>query len=411
MDRRKRSVLYSLPAADFHEVTSGSTYGNPWYAAGPGYNLVTGLGTPVANLLVPALACVAVWDGGATGAFSNPADWIAGVTPNPAVNGLILGGSTASSPFNDFPAGSNFDSVTFNGNCTLSGNAALLNSTILNVQGDNCLLLQLVLGDDGVLQVSSGSLTVGGSIANGGNSLTVGTAVSTTATITGSISGAGGLVKNGTGTLRLTGANSYSGGTTVSGGTLQVTSPAAITPGSALIVGSGAELLFDNVLGQSLQIAALPAENSPGCVSDVADDSAASAPLSDLPTAGGNAPVVPRTASSRDAGASGRGAEIGIPPSGEKAQRGDNSVLSLGLRIGVTSNCGRKFVLASAIGKSSTGHGLPPPFSRPRPGPRPVQLGCGLGILCESSFVGCPANDGTALAGAIVDLVLSQWNS
>ena len=45
-------ALYSLPAADFHDIL----YGNNGDAAGPGYDLVTGLGTPVANLLVPALA-------------------------------------------------------------------------------------------------------------------------------------------------------------------------------------------------------------------------------------------------------------------------------------------------------------------------------------------------------------------
>ena len=37
---------------DYHAVTSG----NNGYSAGAGYNLVTGLGTPVANLLVPDLA-------------------------------------------------------------------------------------------------------------------------------------------------------------------------------------------------------------------------------------------------------------------------------------------------------------------------------------------------------------------
>ena len=45
-------ALYSLPSADFHDILYGSN-GDP---AGPGYDLATGLGTPVANLLVPALA-------------------------------------------------------------------------------------------------------------------------------------------------------------------------------------------------------------------------------------------------------------------------------------------------------------------------------------------------------------------
>ena len=45
-------ALYSLPSADFNDIIDG----NNGYAAGPGYDLVTGLGTPVANVLVPALA-------------------------------------------------------------------------------------------------------------------------------------------------------------------------------------------------------------------------------------------------------------------------------------------------------------------------------------------------------------------
>jgi len=64
--------LYSLPAADFHVITSGTSTGSPQYTAAAGYNLVTGLGTPVANLLVPDLAGVA--DVVAIGPASLPAD-------------------------------------------------------------------------------------------------------------------------------------------------------------------------------------------------------------------------------------------------------------------------------------------------------------------------------------------------
>ncbi len=46
-------ALYSLPSADFHDITSG---GNGSYSAGPGYDQVTGLGTPVADRLIPDLA-------------------------------------------------------------------------------------------------------------------------------------------------------------------------------------------------------------------------------------------------------------------------------------------------------------------------------------------------------------------
>ena len=51
-DTQTLPALYSLPAADFHDIIDG----NNGDAAGPGYDLVTGLGTPVANLLVPDLA-------------------------------------------------------------------------------------------------------------------------------------------------------------------------------------------------------------------------------------------------------------------------------------------------------------------------------------------------------------------
>jgi hypothetical protein len=46
-------ALYSLPTGDFHDITSG---GNGTYNAGPGYDLVSGLGAPEANVLVSDLA-------------------------------------------------------------------------------------------------------------------------------------------------------------------------------------------------------------------------------------------------------------------------------------------------------------------------------------------------------------------
>jgi hypothetical protein len=45
-------LIYNLPSSDFHDITTGSN----GYSAGPGYDLATGIGTPIANLLVPSLA-------------------------------------------------------------------------------------------------------------------------------------------------------------------------------------------------------------------------------------------------------------------------------------------------------------------------------------------------------------------
>jgi subtilase family serine protease len=49
-------MLYQLPSSDFHDVTSGSSTGNPSYSAGPGYDLVTGRGSPYADRIVSALS-------------------------------------------------------------------------------------------------------------------------------------------------------------------------------------------------------------------------------------------------------------------------------------------------------------------------------------------------------------------
>lgn len=56
-------ALYQLAAADFHDVTSGSSTGLPTYSAAAGYDLVTGRGTPVANLVIMDMVA---WGGGST---------------------------------------------------------------------------------------------------------------------------------------------------------------------------------------------------------------------------------------------------------------------------------------------------------------------------------------------------------
>src|SRR5262249_52661833 len=48
-------MIYQLPGTDFYDITTGSN-GTRNNSAGPGYDLVPGLGTPQANLIVQALA-------------------------------------------------------------------------------------------------------------------------------------------------------------------------------------------------------------------------------------------------------------------------------------------------------------------------------------------------------------------
>ncbi len=49
-------LIYGLPSSDFHDITSGSNGG---FSAGAGYDLVTGRGSPIGNLVIPALASAA----------------------------------------------------------------------------------------------------------------------------------------------------------------------------------------------------------------------------------------------------------------------------------------------------------------------------------------------------------------
>jgi subtilase family serine protease len=53
LDGRSQALpaLYGMSAASYHDITSGANA----YSATPGYDLVTGLGSPIANRLIPAL--------------------------------------------------------------------------------------------------------------------------------------------------------------------------------------------------------------------------------------------------------------------------------------------------------------------------------------------------------------------
>ena len=94
--------LYALPASDFHDVTTG----NNGYSAGAGYDLVTGRGTPIVNVLAPALAGTAKTTpppstGSPTPSIgsvsANPSSVTAGTTVTLTASGVQESGGTISS--------------------------------------------------------------------------------------------------------------------------------------------------------------------------------------------------------------------------------------------------------------------------------------------------------------------------
>ena len=90
-----QQALYSLPQRDYNAIASGSN----GYSAGAGYNLVTGLGTPVANLLVANLV-----------AYQGPGTSYSGPAVGPLQNASLNGDWTGSGgPINVFSV---FDSFT-----------------------------------------------------------------------------------------------------------------------------------------------------------------------------------------------------------------------------------------------------------------------------------------------------------
>ena len=92
-----QQALYSLPQSDYNVITSGSN----GYTANAGYNLVTGLGTPIANSLVPDLV-----------AYQGPGTTYSGPTVGPLQDATLSGSWTPGgdtmnvfSVFNALPVG------------------------------------------------------------------------------------------------------------------------------------------------------------------------------------------------------------------------------------------------------------------------------------------------------------------
>lgn len=83
--------LYKLASGDFHSITSGSNGG---YSAGNGYNLVTGLGSPIANLVVQGLIGTTT-TGGPGGSGSGGGS--GGTSPETLTVTASLGSQTATS--------------------------------------------------------------------------------------------------------------------------------------------------------------------------------------------------------------------------------------------------------------------------------------------------------------------------
>jgi len=101
-----QQALYSLPQSDYNTITSGSN----GYSAAAGYNLVTGLGTPLASLLVPDLV-----------AYQGPGTVYNGPTVGPLQSVNLSGNWTG--------GGGSIDVFSVLDSLTVGGNGSEMGST------------------------------------------------------------------------------------------------------------------------------------------------------------------------------------------------------------------------------------------------------------------------------------------
>lgn len=170
----------------------------------------TDYGTTITVIGLPGNPTTLVWSGGsgASDNWSDPANWNGGVAPTAGDDLVFSSVSARLIATNDFPADTQFNSITLDGSdYALDGN-------------------RLVLGEGG-FTVNSGNQTVGFDIlAPSGLPAPLSVPVLVdedgTLALAGVVGGAMGLHKAGAGTLVLAAANTYTGATLVAQGVLDV---------------------------------------------------------------------------------------------------------------------------------------------------------------------------------------------
>jgi hypothetical protein len=104
-------ALYQSSTSDFHDVVSGTSTGTPRFTAAAGYDLVTGRGTPIANLLINDL--VGTTNAASQFSVSTPGNSVAGTAFDLTVTPLTASGQT--------PANSYVGTITFSSSDSLAG--------------------------------------------------------------------------------------------------------------------------------------------------------------------------------------------------------------------------------------------------------------------------------------------------
>ena len=156
-------AFYNLAAADFHDITTGSGIGpSPTYDPGPGYDLATGLGSPVANLLIPQLV------GPTQLAFGQPPTSAgAGAVLSPAVTVLVedASGNVVASDTSSVTVaiGNNPSGGTLSGTLTVAAvnGVATFSDLSIDKSGNGYTLTASDTTGNGLLTATSAPFSIG----------------------------------------------------------------------------------------------------------------------------------------------------------------------------------------------------------------------------------------------------------
>jgi hypothetical protein len=160
------NALYHLPQADLNDITTGTSTGSPHYSAGPGYDLVTGRGTPIVDRFVSAMIGAPV---------INPLNNVMTVTgggrgSNDTLSFVLSGGQVVV----EVSAGTAVAGSSIPANQAFTFNPSQFSSVVI-VPGDGTTTVHIDLSADPAnlpLTLTTGSLSSGPRAINFGTGIT-----------------------------------------------------------------------------------------------------------------------------------------------------------------------------------------------------------------------------------------------
>ncbi len=196
-------------------------------------------------------AATVTWDGGgSTNNMTEAANWAGDVAPVADDDLVFPLNVTKFTVTNDFTAGTNFNSLTFNNTAgsssyTISGNAFTLGAGgITSSSGDNnTISANVTLSASSPIAATNSGVTIGGSLALGAFNLTVSSTSPASVSIGGVVTGSASITKNGTGAMYMYGNSpAYAGNIILNGGFLEAQPNSLGTTAGNVQVNNGADL-------------------------------------------------------------------------------------------------------------------------------------------------------------------------